>query len=511
MNDQRYLDELEDFLAEAVEGHRMYASDRVWRNISKTIQPGYKWPALTFGAVLLGALYMLTIIFVQPAKDLWSPEVKFQQAPHTQAATISADVATVPVPGFNNNQVAVIAPKPEIMVPLVAGTVVAEDEAAETEMFASAYNPQELVIKVNRPLTNASDILPTVAIPDFSSLMKNIHIQPGFAQTKTVTAKKFIGEESNASQIHIESEGSTSNPLLAAVTVSRNSEDEIVVPHANLSPNLMPAANAAIPSLNLNTANSEFSVTRQIPRKSPWAIRFYATPSVSYRAYFDNKGTTEDLNSSQLRGPIAPNWINSVNLFVRQKPMIGFEVGSAVSYDVSRNFKVRVGLQANYRQFSAEAFRGQSELALILMEKDGKVDSLYTMSSILNQNGKAATTITNRFVEIALPIGFDVELASGRVGSLFVSGSLQPTYTLHTKGYLLSTDYNRYVDRQDLFRNFAMNTSLEAYLQIPGNGVQWQIGPQIRYQATPGTVSGYGVRQHLVDYGMKIGVMKTLR
>ena len=122
MGSRKYTDELEDFLADAVESHRMYPSDKVWQRISKTIQPSYKWPALTFCAIVIGALYMLTIIFVQPSKDLWNPDYA---APQTAAANPAADILAKQTASDNalveSTIIESVITAPKVQVPYKAG------------------------------------------------------------------------------------------------------------------------------------------------------------------------------------------------------------------------------------------------------------------------------------------------------------------------------------------------------------------------------------------------------
>ena len=63
MKKKLYMDELESFIAESADGVRMYPSDRVWLNIDKRLRGERKWPALTFGAVLTGAILLAGLIF----------------------------------------------------------------------------------------------------------------------------------------------------------------------------------------------------------------------------------------------------------------------------------------------------------------------------------------------------------------------------------------------------------------------------------------------------------------
>ena len=119
--------------------------------------------------------------------------------------------------------------------------------------------------------------------------------------------------------------------------------------------------------------------------------------------------------------------------------------------------------------------------------------------------------ITNRYFEISVPVALDIRMANWKKIQLYVAGGLQPTYQFNQSMYMVSSDYKNYIQEPDLVRNFNLNTSFEAFMTYKAAGVTWQVGPQIRYQLLPGATNQYPVRERLIDYGFKIGVVKTLR
>lgn len=64
------LDNLESFLSEQADRHRMYANDRVWRNIQQSLHGTDKWPALTFVSILTLAFLAVVLTFSYPNKQL---------------------------------------------------------------------------------------------------------------------------------------------------------------------------------------------------------------------------------------------------------------------------------------------------------------------------------------------------------------------------------------------------------------------------------------------------------
>jgi len=459
-------------------------------------------------------------LLVHPTKDLWTPEVRFaQKAANNSLIAQQSEtpkVLSVPEKGFAG-KTTVQETNASITVPYQANVAEPRSGQSTENLSPESYNNNDiaqvnsnLVYQVSRDfLLIDQEPFELIAFPSYSIGL------PGLSIITRPTGRQKHAAVSDESA-DIASAKSNTERSLSMLTGGSSVENEAIsaadLKSADVTIEEKAIADTEAPNLLITDPfEAELSVMNQPAKKSPWSLRFYATPSLSYRVYLDNKGSSTIPAADQLQGPIAPNWVNSVNMFVRHKPMVGIEAGTSISYDVTDKFKVKAGLQANYRQFAMEAYRGQSAVAVILLENNGHVDSLVSVTSFINQNGKAETTLTNKFIEFGIPIGFDVEVASGRIGKLFVSGSFQPTYTAFSKGYLLTTDYSKYVERQDLFTQFNINTAIEAYLQVPGKAVNLQIGPQLRYQATPGTIQGYGVKQHLVDYGLKIGVMKSLR
>ena len=41
--------------------------------------------------------------------------------------------------------------------------------------------------------------------------------------------------------------------------------------------------------------------------------------------------------------------------------------------------------------------------------------------------------------------------------------------------------------------------------------VKWIVGPQFRYQMLSSYTDNYPIREHLVDYGLKVGLKKTIK
>jgi hypothetical protein len=94
---------------------------------------------------------------------------------------------------------------------------------------------------------------------------------------------------------------------------------------------------------------------------------------------------------------------------------------------------------------------------------------------------------------------------------LNVAGSIQPTYLLMNSAYMLTSDFSNYTKESSLVRKWNVNAGVETFISYYMGGVRWQIGPQFRYQLLSSYTNRYPIHEYLMEYGMKIGVSKTIR
>jgi Holliday junction resolvase len=66
------------------------------------------------------------------------------------------------------------------------------------------------------------------------------------------------------------------------------------------------------------------------------------------------------------------------------------------------------------------------------------------------------------------------------------------------------------VKESDMLNRFNLNAGFETYLSIKTKGVTWQIGPQFRKQLFSTNDKTYSIEEKLLNYGLKIGVVKKL-
>ena len=87
-----------------------------------------------------------------------------------------------------------------------------------------------------------------------------------------------------------------------------------------------------------------------------------------------------------------------------------------------------------------------------------------------------------------------------------IATSVQPSYLVGDRAYLITSDYKSYVQVPWLIRRWNANTNLQTFVSYSTGKMRWQVGPQVRYQLLSSFISEYPVKENLFDFGLKVGV-----
>lgn len=231
-------------------------------------------------------------------------------------------------------------------------------------------------------------------------------------------------------------------------------------------------------------------------RKPKSELQLHFTPSASYRVLVsDNR-----FNFGNLRDP---------NSAVKQRTSIGMEAGVTWIKPISKTVSFTAGLQFNFTNYVLVSSRYNPELATVILNSARNVQR-YT--NLRTSNGYFPENITNKTYQLSIPVGMQIRLLQTKKFSWNIGTSLQPTYLINATGYLVTNDYKNYIKAPEFLRNFNVNYSFESFLRFHSNSsTQIIAGPQFRYQLFSNSKENYPVQEHLVDYGFRIGIIKTFK
>lgn len=236
-----------------------------------------------------------------------------------------------------------------------------------------------------------------------------------------------------------------------------------------------------------------------------FAFQFNFTPTISYRKLSANKAFLSSA-SQQANAPFSFAALYDVNSAVTHKPDIGLEFGFTSKYSLASNLRVKAGVQFNVNRYDIKAFNSQNELTTFALKTNAGVDSVYATSSHRNFSGYKSDWLQNFYFEISVPVGIEVDVAGDDRVQFGVGGTIQPTYVLGDRAYLLSTDYKNYAEVPWLIRRWNVSAGFETFVSYSTGKMKWQVGPQVRYQLLSSFIKQYPVKENLFDFGLKVGV-----
>jgi hypothetical protein len=252
---------------------------------------------------------------------------------------------------------------------------------------------------------------------------------------------------------------------------------------------------------------------RPIPKKwkGKLAWQAYATPSVVYRRLTNDPDFGTTANSAPFVIPVNNQDINSA---VTQKPSLGLEVGAGIQYPILKGLRLKTGLQVNFTRYNSEAFHNTHPVATKLTMHDYTTNSTYELfrtTPYSNKTGLSDIKLHNETIQISLPVGLDLKVLGNENLQWNVGMTIQPTYVLGGKSYLISSDRRNYVKETSMLNKWNVNAGFETFISYKANGITYQVGPQFRSQLFSTNSKQFAVEERLLSYGIKFGIMKTIK
>lgn len=491
MEDKFNQNDFEEFLQDQVRNHRMYPADAVWREIDKKLHGDKRWPALSIAAsILLSATVLICVYFtpkpnifaIQPANvntsthqasdknnilnNLTSsaPFAKENHAPRDLIQNHLQDFSAAPSKASNNSI--------EEPVSSSAATAIPTSNAAIISVSASPIKKSNVAKPSARAVHAPGETPGKNTASEVNEPVQNTTTPPSVLNNKSVAVNKSkaSGETSSTKDYN-----------------DKNMVDNFLKDHKS--------------DIALHTASKKINV------KNKFSYQLYFAPSVSYRKLREDNSMVKENNG----GPVGLNYVADVNKVVRHKPGTGIEVGVSFMYNLSGKVRVKSGFQFNVRQYSIEAYRSSTELASIALMGSNGIDTINTVAIYRNSNGYYSAELVNRYYQLSIPAGVEWEIIGNKRIQLNVAGTIQPTYLINRNAYLLTTNFKNYTESPGMVRPWNINSNIEAFISFRVGDFKWQLGPQLRYQPYSTFIPEYTIKEHLMDYGIKLGVSQIIK
>lgn len=489
MEDRYHDREFEQFVKRNADQYRMFPSEKVWKGIHSTLHTRRRWYSIGIALLLLTTGVVTWVMLVTPSgkKQIASSSTisqsgiaKKQAGKNTQKPKVV--IAAVKKPSNTNSNIADVSPyiiseaspyisQKNLLIPTVepdTETDITYDLEAPERMYQPASPLVTPVISTQKP-----DVLIAKAAPVRA---KQIQAVPSIPVTKEVVDIKI--NEENISAPQAASDDATAKKELS-------SSEEV--------------------SLYPMTIESVLNSYKGPGKRKRITWQVYFVPTISYRKLTENKAFIEEARASN---GIPPASITDINAVVTHKPDIGFELGFSTGYPITRNLRLTGGAQFNVSKYDIRAFSYSAEIATIALNSGGGANSVSTVTNYRNLGGGSKTNwLRNLYVSASIPVGAELIVAGNKKTYAGIAANVQPTYILANRAYLISTDYKNYAEVPSLTRKWNVNTAFEVFAGATTGKLKWRIGPQVRYQALSSFDSKYPVKEHLFDFGLKVGIM----
>jgi hypothetical protein len=253
--------------------------------------------------------------------------------------------------------------------------------------------------------------------------------------------------------------------------------------------------------------NASFKMPEVRSRKISWQLAF--APTVNYRRLSGSNNAKSFASGSAV--PVAAQISGDLDNIMNHKPALGFELGTHGMLKLNKKFTAKAGLQFNYSKYDIRAFKGPRERTMIALNSQTGINPIYGYSDVRNFGGTEPEELKNQYFQLSLPVGIEFRVFGNDRLQFNIASTIQPTYLLNSNTYLISTDFKNYAKEPSLVRKWNMNAGAEAYIAYERGGVKWQVGPQFRYQLLSSYRKEYPIKEYLMEYGIKVGITKTIR
>lgn len=456
--------DFEKLLRDNANQYRMYPSEKVWKGIHSSLHTRRRWYGLTAAIMLLvtGSIVSIIIYNDNQGRNNLTDQKNISNKNSSQKQTLS--------------------------------TV-----SDETKTFTPAINKIKAADQQTTNLTELYIDGPVFKTPAENNKQSNEVL--GNNLSNNVYSDAFESNTSNKTENPDESPLSTDLNLLKQ-TAFLNTEDALVndiatnekkiTVQSTMSENTEKGINdaiSAIASQNILLGNPK--------KQSKITAQVYFTPTVSYRKLKENK------NVYAGSGFYVPTI--DLNNIVKHKPGMGLEFGIEGKYKMNKKLSLTTGLQFNINRYDILAYSHPTEIATVALTSSyGVVDSLATLSNYRN-SGTSANWLENFYFQVAVPIGAELILTNNKNFQWGISGTIQPTYVIGDRAYVISSDYKNYAKFPDVMRRWNISTGVGTFVAYSTGRINWQVGPHLRYQHLSSFVSALSVKEKLYAVGLKVG------
>ncbi len=490
------MNDFEHSLKEHADDFKMIPSKRVWHGIYNDMHPGKRWPSVTMSLLLIFTLVVISHLNTHTgSKTLNSKNYK-----------LSSNIL-ISKPNENSN----ISQKIRLQ----------KNVSQKVEVIAlsgsqqSGVNGQQTNNPNNRQINNKAEDLNSdnLVTPNSNETVQsgftgfekneNASLQIAARPNNNIDSKIFdynIQLQYNSAN-PIKSDGITKEKITAYTENNLQSDRQISIENAKVISTEVSDDNKNVQHIEQKkSANLGNKLRQKKNDKLNWV--YFVAPQVNSVSF-----------SGQPIRPLTNNnspavAINAGNYKVLHNSALGFEAGVQINNSVTRKLWITSGIHITYSGYNITSNEVHPTFANLFL-KDPATGDVYSKSYIThygNGTGQTVVSVRNYSLQGSVPIGLQYEFAGSDKIKFNIYANFEASIVIKSNAYILSSDGNNYVNDPDLLRKFNMNSNFGAFITFNSTKFKWQIGPNVRYQWLSTYKKDYPIQEHLIDYGIRIGI-----
>ena len=344
--------------------------------------------------------------------------------------------------------------------------------------------------------------------PDFASDFTQ-ELTSSEAETEVATLAKTDAFSVAPTEVPTESSpipASQIEPAITAIEAPAKTNNEgtaIAETAASVSTTAITPNEPSYP-LSIESVTNSYQRQKHSPRFR-WQLHF--TPTVSYRSLKEDQKFIAQARMNLSAAPLAAT--TELSNVINHRPDLGMQLGLLGTYPLGKRLDLIAGLQFNVSKYDIKAFNYPTEVATIaLVNAWGGSTAVSTVTSF-RSNGfmSKASWLRNYYYSLSAPVGLEWRILGKKQNHWGFSTTVQPTYMVGNRSYIISMDYQNYAEVPYLINKWNLNVGLETYAKFSVGNTDFRVGPQVRYQLFSSFKKGYPVSEHLYDFGVKLGIM----
>lgn len=508
MEEKFYLDDFELSLQEQANQFKMVPAKKVWQGIYNDIHPGRRWPS-----VMVSLILIFSILFVGYINN---------------STNKIADTKNLPTPVKGNEK---DFPKLGIMDepnPLSTRSIDSKNDK---------YSPLEQ--RTSNKETTSFEKLDKTNISIYRNILNDKNDQPGNRisknKTKDIKTRSSLPVTAiNQSSYSLNNKNNTvaENKIGDQNPVTKNNEKIVNYPtdiffeasdlkslqvqnsYISLSTNVPESisTNSVNNNLQLNSKNglnqsdkAVLATAKKRNEKISWV--YYAGPYVSTVSF--SGGTSKESINSTLSSSPSPQ-VAQKDMTVLRKAAFGLGAGIQLNYALTSKLILTSGVHVTRSGYNIISNLVHPTLATLTLRStlNGEVYSRDFVTHYGDGTGKSTVTLNNYSYKASIPLGVEYVVWHNDNLQINLATDFEPSFIFKSDAYLPASYGKNYVNVPDLIRKWNFSSNFSPFVRFTSSKFKWSIGPDIRYQWLSTYQRNYTIKEHLIDYGIRVGISK---